>query len=219
VNSVDLSTQDRDECGCLFGRPADRHEVLDTALVHHLPHPGRWCHDDQGAVVLAKLSESLDENAESQSVDPGEQLEVDHDRSGLLTQVVERLAEGRCRIGSEFTGQRNDSGAGRVTNLNIESHRVSTLLRLAYLVADGPNSSRQESTDSVSEGNARSQIRRYFGSFPGSPQVLLNKMATEPGLVFVLPSSEEPGTRFSEGASGFSGGTTGGETVYARSEI
>ena len=46
-------------------------------------------------------------------------------------QMVKCLAErGRC-IRAELTSQRNDCGTRRITDLNIESHRISTLLRLS----------------------------------------------------------------------------------------
>src|ERR1022692_1656595 len=100
-----LPLENRDECGRLFKGPANRHEVLDTALVHDLPDT-RWRrHDDQGAVVLTEQTEGLNENTEAQSVDPGDPLKVHHDGPGLLTQVIESLPKRRRRGGAQLPDQ------------------------------------------------------------------------------------------------------------------
>jgi hypothetical protein len=87
--------------------------------------------------VLAQSPEGLDENAESQAVDPAEAFEVDHHGPGSPAQVIERLAERRRRVGAELAGQRDHGRARCIADLDSEVHRALILLSDLVGVADG----------------------------------------------------------------------------------
>jgi hypothetical protein len=138
MNAGHVSLQDGDKGRCFVERPADWHEILDAAFRHDLANSRNRRHEDQRALVLSESSERLDENAETKPVDAGELFQVDHYRTSLATEVIERLTEGRRRVGPQLAGHRDQGSARSIAHLDVQVHRWATVFSPPGLVADGP---------------------------------------------------------------------------------